>query len=74
MLNLSDCCFGVYIFQQFILMLLERTELAQNVSPYISLDNILSDIVSLFSTNGRNKKNENRFSIIIIYTIDIRIK
>ena len=35
MLNLSDCCFGVYIFQQFILMLLERTELAQNVSPYI---------------------------------------
>ena len=25
-------------------------------------------------TNGRNKKNENRFSIIIIYTIDIRIK
>ena len=35
MLNLSDCCFGVYIFQQFILMLLEQTELSQNVSPYI---------------------------------------
>lgn len=34
LIKLSDCCFGVYIFQQFILKLLERTELAYNVSPY----------------------------------------
>lgn len=35
MLRLSDCCFGVYIFQQFILMLLAQTELSLNVSSYI---------------------------------------
>lgn len=35
MLRLSDCCFGVYIFQQFNLMLLAQTEQSQNVSPYI---------------------------------------
>ena len=35
MLRLSDCCFGVYIFQQFILKLLTQTELSLNVSPYI---------------------------------------
>lgn len=34
LIKLSDCCFGVYIFQQFILLLLERTGLAYNVSPY----------------------------------------
>ena len=34
-LRLSDCCFGVYIFQQFILMLLAQTELSQNISPYM---------------------------------------
>ena len=35
LLKLSDCCFGVYIFQQFILKLTEQTTLPQNVSPYI---------------------------------------
>lgn len=35
LVQLSDCCFGVYIFQQFVLMLVERTELSKNLSPYI---------------------------------------
>lgn len=35
LLKLSDCCFGVYIFQQFILLFINRTELAQKVCPYI---------------------------------------
>lgn len=35
LIRLSDCCFGVYIFQQFVLMLVERTELSKNLSPYI---------------------------------------
>lgn len=35
LVNLSDCCFGVYIFQQFVLLLIERTDLAKNVSPYL---------------------------------------
>ena len=34
-LKLSDCCFGVYIFQQFILLFINRTKLAQNICPYI---------------------------------------
>lgn len=35
LVNLSDCCFGVYIFQQFVLLLIERSGLANNVSPYL---------------------------------------
>ena len=35
MLKLSDCCFGVYIFQQFIILLIEQTCLSQNVIPYL---------------------------------------
>ena len=35
LVNLSDCCFGVYIFQQFVLLLIERTDFANNVSPYL---------------------------------------
>lgn len=34
-ITLSDCCFGVYIFQQFVLVFIERTELPSNISPYI---------------------------------------
>lgn len=35
LLKLSDCCFGVYIFQQFILILIGQTKLSQNVNPYL---------------------------------------
>lgn len=35
LVKLSDCCFGVYIFQQFVLLFIERTDLANNVSPYL---------------------------------------
>lgn len=35
LVQLSDCCFGVYIFQQFVFVLIERTELPSNLSPYI---------------------------------------
>lgn len=35
LLKLSDSCFGVYIFQQFILILIGQTKLSQNVNPYL---------------------------------------
>lgn len=35
LLKLSDSCFGVYIFQQFILKLIGQTQFSQNVNPYL---------------------------------------
>lgn len=59
LVQLSDCCFGVYIFQQFVLMLVERTELSKNLSPYIyiSLGNFFNCIVYVINVDYIFKKN-----------------
>lgn len=57
LVQLSDCCFGVYIFQQFVLMLVERTELSKNLSPYISLGNFFNRIVYVINVDYIFKKN-----------------
>ena len=35
LLKLSDSCFGVYIFQQFILKIIEHTQFPENANPYL---------------------------------------
>lgn len=57
LVQLSDCCFGVYIFQQFVLMLVERTELKRFKSIYISLGNFFNRIVYVINVDYIFKKN-----------------